>query len=157
MYIQKKITKKRAVEIINKVREEVKELKNTLGEYGLTEGEPLAVNSKEDPTVWWLYDGYTDSIATLWDETECLTLKTALSGFWYVIRKAEDGCWYQSYEGAWNGLQAQEIAPKALMTMDWQDCLIWSTLNEKWNGLTNQKVSDPLTWGEYEALRAARV
>ena len=71
-------------------------------------------------------------------------LITAWSGFKYELVEDAD-CWFISYEGAWNGLCAQNVLPKPLAVMNWQGSKIESSLSDR-----------PVSWDEYKEIRKAK-
>lgn len=149
MLIVKEITEKEALNKGKMIMDNCKELTKMIGE----DGSPLATKVENG---YDLYDCYTQSVAHVRLEEDYIVFQTAMSQFEYRIEE-QDGKFYQIYDGAWRGLQAQEICPKSVMTWSWEGCEIYSSLNKKWNGLKNEYKIIPLSWNEYKKLREATI
>lgn len=84
-------------------------------------------NAKKEYGQWVIGDGYTDALAFCSIDENSMSYRTAWSHFVYAA-DIETGLLV--YEGAYNGLSAQEILPECLKKMDWKHADVESSLGE---------------------------
>ena len=153
MKIMKEMTKAEALDLIQVIRTDIARNFLYQGETNDENGEPITWANIQDMKTRLNGDicdleeyqsgmGGNNIEAHVEIEGEWFFLKTAWSNFGYEIFEAEDGRFFIVYDGAWNGLQAQNVLPKPLATFAWTDSKIESSLSE-----------GVVSWDEYKEIR----